>query len=373
MKSFLYLSLVSMLLLSCEQPSEESASRPEEQLINLSQEQLRFNNIKTGKLKRGVVNHKIKATGMVDVPPNYSIKLSSPLQAYVSKLLILPGNSVRKGQVIAHFTHPDIAQVQKDYLTAQAQKQFLKKDLDRKKGLLSENGVSQRSYDQLESEYVEITTRVKSLEDELRRLEIRPSSVKTESITQTLKLKAPIDGVITEIFRKTGEYVSASEPILSILNRDHEHIELQVFQNDLRKVKKGMMVEIRLSGSEGEVYGGEVFLVNAQLDEETLSSNVHVHPDENFPDIAINSVVFGEIVYQMDSVYTMPTSEIIREGNEYFLFQKTFDAFKKVEVEVGFNDGENIAVLGPVSVMDSELVLIGNYYLNGSIVPSGNN
>ncbi|MEQ8473407.1 MAG: efflux RND transporter periplasmic adaptor subunit [Marinoscillum sp.] len=371
MKSIIYISLVSIMLLSCEQPKEESESKPEEQLIHLSQEQLTYNNIKIGRLKRGVVKHKIKATGMVDVPPNYSIRLSSPLEAYVSKLLILPGNTVRKGQVIAHLTHPGIAQVQKDYLTARAQKQFLEKDLERKKSLLTENGVSQKSYDQLESEYTEINTRLKSLENELRRLDISPSFVSTDNITQTLRLKAPIDGVITDLFRKTGEYVGASEPLLSILNRDHEHIELQVFQNDLMKVKKGMPVELRLFGNDKQVFNGEVFLVNAQLDRETLSSNIHVHPGENFPDIAINSVVFGEIIYQMDSAHIVPSSEIIREGNTYFLFQKTAEGFKKVEVETGYNDGSNIAILGPQEILESELILKGNYYLNGSSIGGG--
>ena len=369
MKSFLYLSLVGLFVLSCEQPKEDSASKPGEQFINLSQEQLSYNNIRIGKLKRGVVNHKIKATGMVDVPPNHSIKLSSPLEAYVSKLLILPGDKVHKGQIIAHLTHPGIAQVQKDYLTARAEKQFLEKDLKRKKSLLTENGVSQKSYDLLESEYTEITSRLKSLVNEIKRLDITPSLVSTDNITQTLKMKSPIDGVITDLFSKTGQYIGASEPLMSILNRDHEHVELQVFQNDLMKIKKGMKVELRLPGND-EVFNGDVFLVNAQLDRETLSSNIHVHPGEGFPDVAINSVVFGEIIYQADSAYTVSSSEIIREATSYFLFQKTSDGFKRVQVETGLNDGSNIAIVGPQDIFNAEMVLDGNYYLNGSMTDS---
>lgn len=365
MKPIIYiLSLVTLFWSCSETPSESVSEEATTDLITLTADQMTYNKIATSRLERGPLFHKIKATGMVDVPPNHSIKLSSPLEAYIADLYVLPGDRVTKGQVIAHLSHPSVAQVQKDYLSTRAELSFVEKDLRRKEGLLDGNAVSQKSYDQLISQVTEVSARLKSLEAELNRLGINASTVSNESISQTLKLKAPISGVVTDMFRKTGEYVSAADPVVSILNRDHEHIELQVFQHDLNKVKKGMPVNLLVAGDD-EVYDGEVFLVNTQLNKETLSANIHVHPGEKFPDMAINSVVFGEIIYQTDTTYRVPKSELIRQGNAFFIFQKEGDGFRKVEVETGFDDGENVEIIGPKALFEEEIVTKGNYYLNG--------
>ena len=194
--------------------------------------------------------------------------------------------------------------------------------------------------------------------------------VSQESVNQTLPLRAPIAGMVTDLFLKTGEHVNTSEPILSLLNHEHEHVELQVYQQDLSKVKKGMKVLLRLPG-ETQEYGGEVFLVNSQLSRETLSANIHVHPDEDFPDVAINSVVFGKIIYQVDSTLVLPSTELLKEGELSFAFINSNDGFKKVQVDAGYDDGKHVAVLGPQELINGEVVLHGNYNLNGGNVEAG--
>ncbi len=349
----------------CSTPkAEEMEESVSESAIQLTDEQMDYNQIKVGKLDKGVVFHTVKATGMIDVPPNFSLKLSSPIQAYVSKIMVLPGDRVTKGETVGHLTHPSIAATQQDYLSTKARLSFVQTDLERKAKLLEGKAVSQREFDQLRSDEINLKSQLKSLDAELRRLGINKSKLTAENVSQTIPLKAPIGGVITDLFTKTGEYVAASNPIMSILNREHEHVELQVFQNDLSKVMKGMEVRLKLPGNDLQ-YDGEVFLVNTQLNSETLSANVHVHPHEGFPHLPIIAVVFGEVVYQSDSGYILSKSEIIKEGNSNFIFIETANGFNKQAIEIGHDDGENVQILGPKFVFDQKVVVKGNYYLNG--------
>lgn len=370
MKNYLYILIAGIIGYSCSQataPAEEEHKTST--ALKLTDEQLAFNQIEVGKLPKGVVYHSIRSTGNVDVPPNHSIKLSAPIEAYMSKLLVLPGDKVKKGQVLAYLTHPSVAEIQKDYLSAKSDLDFVKKDVERKAGLLDDKTVSQRSYDQLLNEQVSAEANLRALETDLIRLGIDPSRIDPQAVSQTLSLKAPIAGMITDLFLKTGEHVNTSEPVLSILNHEHEHVELQVYQQDLRKVKKGMRVLLRLPG-ETEQYDGEVFLVNTQLSKETLSANIHVHPAENFPDVAINSVVFGEIIYQEDSAYVLPSTELLKEGEISYAFMSTADGFEKLKVSPGYDDGTHVAILGPDQLLTGNAVLKGNYNLNGGNIES---
>jgi len=366
MKNRIFILSTLFLIGACSAPKvEESEESKEAELaIQLTAEQMEYNHIKTGKLEKGAVFHTVKATGMIDVPPNFALKLSSPIEAYVSKIMVLPGDRVTKGQVVGYLTHPSIASTQQDYLSTKARLEFVSADLARKADLLAGKAVSQREYDQLKSEEVNLKSQMKSLDAEMSRLGINKSKLNSENVSQTIPLTAPIAGVITDLFTKTGEFVSTSNPILSILNREHEHVELQVFQNDLAKVMKGMEVRLKLPGSEAK-YEGEVFLINTQLNSETLSANVHVHPHGDFPHLPINAVVFGEIIYQTDSGYVLPKSEIIKEGASTFIFVNGANGFEKQAVEVGFDDGVNIQITGPQTIFNQEVVLEGNYYLNG--------
>src|SRR5882672_7710001 len=77
----------------------------------------------------------IKASGMVDVPPQNLITVSCPLGGYLKNTNLLPGMPVAKGQVIALMEDQSYVQLQQDYLTAKAKMQYLVTDLQRQKEL----------------------------------------------------------------------------------------------------------------------------------------------------------------------------------------------------------------------------------------------
>lgn len=362
MNKILILGLLAAV--ACSQPSEQSIVEQSDDRITLTDEQIQFNRIVVGKLSLSPVRHKIQATGVLDVPPDNVSELAVPIHAYITKLNVLPGDKVTKGQVLATLKHPDIAVVQSEYIKAMQELVFAKKDLARKEELVNTNAVSQRDYQLVSSQVQALEAKVSGLEQEIYRLGLDPAGVKESTISQSITIRAPKAGMVTAVNAKNGSFVEPGSPIVTVVNREHLHVELQIFQKDLPKVKKGMKVEMTIPGYD-EVYTGSVFLINHQLDAQSLSTNVHVHPDNNFPELNINAVVFGEIIYQVDSLPGLPTTELIHEGNAYFLFAKSNDSYEKVQVEAGYDDGEHISIVGPQSLFNQEVVLSGNYFLNG--------
>lgn len=367
MKKYHILIISALIWSACSEHKTEDHDHDEHsELLTLSKEQMAYNHIEEGSMATGKVNYQIKATGRVDVPPNFSVNLSSPVEGYVTNLKVLPGDKVGKGQIVAKLRHPKIADIQRDYLSIKSQYEYLSKDVERKKDLLDGNTVSIREYEKLLSEQQAKGAALQSLKAELQRLGISTNSITAESISQYLDVRAPISGVITETYVQTGAYVDSDASLINILNKEHVHVEMEVFQNDLSKLKKGMPVNMRIPGQE-KTYLGEVFLINTQLDPETLSANVHVHPEGEFPELAINSVVFGEIIYRQDSGHIVPNNEIIRKGNQHFVFAKKDEGYERVTVQTGHSDDKNTLITGPAEVFDQTVITKGSYYLNGDI------
>ncbi|MEP4532876.1 MAG: efflux RND transporter periplasmic adaptor subunit [Cyclobacteriaceae bacterium] len=363
-----YLSIIiflGTLLNSCTQ--SETIQAPGEvasDAITLTSEQVKANNIKIGQLPKGLVYHKIKATGRMDVPPNNSLDVSVPITAYVKSINVLPGDVVTKGQILAVLNHPSIIKIQSSYLAAKSELDYMLVDLIRKEKLTSSSTVSAREYEALKAQKAAAESTLSAIEADLDRMGIDSRSITPDNITNRLIITAPISGTVTEVFAKVGALVNPDVSIININNRDHQHVELQVYQTDIPKLELGMDVEIKLPKGD-DTFKGEVFLINGTLNSETLATNVHVHPEEHFPKLARHSVVFAEVIYGVDSGYVMSSSELIRQGDRYFVFVKDGDGFSKEVVEVGHDDGDNALILGPQNLLDRQFVISGSYYLNG--------
>lgn len=71
-------------------------------------------------------------------------------------------------------------------------------------------------------------------------------------------ISSPINGVVTERFKKTGEMVDVGTPVLRLINPDKMRIRAEVDETDAGKVKPGMKVEVGTEVSGGKIYRGEV-------------------------------------------------------------------------------------------------------------------
>lgn len=120
---------VLLLLWSCgnkENTIEENTTEATENVLKLSDEQLKAFSLTTVELQERTVTKTLKLNGTVDVPPQNLVSVSSALGGYVKSTKLLPGMHFRKGEVIAVMEDNQFIQLQQDYLTAKAQLQMQK-------------------------------------------------------------------------------------------------------------------------------------------------------------------------------------------------------------------------------------------------------
>lgn len=178
--------------------------------------------------------------------------------------------------------------------SAKVNLQLAETEYQRMAALLADKIVAQRLYDQskaakdrLENEVNELTALVQKAESNLKLLQLTNAPdlavISTDPILaainlQKAKLKliedelspvlltAPIDGMVTCIFFRSGETVTPGQPIMSIATETPVRIVGYLRVPILSEPKPGAEVEIRTRGARREIGHAKIVEVGAQME-----------------------------------------------------------------------------------------------------------
>ncbi|MFN7117020.1 MAG: efflux RND transporter periplasmic adaptor subunit [Saprospiraceae bacterium] len=372
MQNILKISLIisiSFLAFACGKKEAPVSEAPPAAatLVNLSAEQMKMAGIELGKPEKRVISGYIECTGRIEVPPYSLYSVFAPSAGFVQSVKHLPGDYVKKGTLLTQISHPDLVKLQREFLEVQSQLEFLKNDMTRKETLAAAEAASQKAFEQAKADYQLQLARYKGLKAELDLMGIATQQLESKgTIQNAITLSAPINGFITKVNINNGKLISPTDLLYEIVNNQHMHLELQVFAKDVAQLREGQRIECQMPGSE-RIYTADVHVVGKMIDPETKTTMVHGHFKNEPIDLIPGTYVQARIHTDAREVLAVPTSAIITEGNEHYIFVKKVNGFKKVPVITGKSDG-NYMEIEPLNLESNEqLALKGAYYINGSI------
>lgn len=184
----------------------------------------------------------------VVVPGSQLMVVSTPLAALLEQTLVGVGDSVKKGQLIARLQSPGLAEAQRGFLQASVQNQLAKENLARDEGLWKDGIIAESRYR---------TTRGAALEAQAafaeRKQMLRLSGMSDGAIAQlqnghtlsaSLNLVAPLDGVVLEKYASAGQRLDAAVPVFKIAKLSPLGLEIQAPLAQVRDLKIGAEINI---------------------------------------------------------------------------------------------------------------------------------
>lgn len=346
-----YFPLLLLVLAACgnntTETTETADNLPQNQ-VALSESQLAQMEFKVDTLSFASLGNSIAANGMIDVPPQNRALIHPPVGAYVQELRVKVGQRVRKGEVLAILEHPDVLELQRRYLDAKAQYAFQLKEFARQEELAREQATAVRQLDKARADLASAAALQAALEAQLSRLGIDAASLKAESLHRQLQLKAPFEGFITQVDAQLGQFVGADKPVLAMLNKEHLHVELEVFERDLGSIANGQKITFSLTNMPGKTYTGDVFLVGQTLDPVKRSVMVHGHIDqENDPVLRPGLFVTARLLGASSRLPVLPESAIVRVGEQEIAFRQLEKGkFERVVLNVLMRADGQVGVAG---------------------------
>jgi cobalt-zinc-cadmium efflux system membrane fusion protein len=382
-KSVFLLLTLGLLIASCgggddhaghdhgESGHEEHGDEHEEE-VHFSEQQFASLNMKIDSLRYRNINSYVQANGQLEVPPQNEAIVTAVIGSNVKSIKVIEGDKIKKGQVLAYLSHPDLISVQTEYASNWNQLAYLKEEYERKKKLYEDNVGSGKEYQKSKSAYFSMKSQVSGDESKLRLLGISPKKIQEGIIYDQVAVTSPISGHVRTVEVKTGQFVQPEKELFEIVNIEHIHADLMVFEKDMHKVKEGQRVTFTTESAPGKELEATIYSVGKAFEQDPKA--IHLHAEiENKQGLLIPGMyINGRIIAEDVRTYALPESAVVREGDKYFIFtaKKEQDngeiewAFQPVEVNVGGIDNGwiEIKLLQELSI-GTQLAYNNAYYI----------
>lgn len=340
--------------------------------IYVTKAQFEHNEMTLGSLEEKEFLTVVKTTGMIDVPPENKSIINAMMGGYIKTTPLLVGERIKKGQQLVTLENPEFITLQQNYLEVKEQLSYLKAEFDRQKTMVEEKITSQKNYLKAASEYNTAMARFSGLKKQLSLLNISASEVEKGNITSIVAIYSPISGSITKVNVARGTFVAPGAPIMEIIDNEHIHIELSVFEKDIMQLKKGQKIRFTIPEASEQTFEAEVYLIGAAI-ENNRTVNVHGHlKNESEANFLVGMFVQADIITSSRSKMALPETAIVTidEIDTALQLNKTDENgyyFTPVNLQ---SDGANN---GFIAISDAQEFEASKFLTNGAFKLLGGN
>lgn len=349
MKRFVLILSIISLLASCkneqaetvkdEEPHEEAPST----IVSLTKEQVKAAGIQLGSVELKNLKTSIKANGMLSVPNENKAFITSVNSGVIRTLLIRPGGYVKKGQVVATIVNPDVANLQQELQTVNAQISLAEIEYKRQRELVAGDAAPLKNVQRIQTELATLRVSRNSLQKQLSAMGISPSSVGRGNIITTINITAPISGTISNVIAQIGSNVDPSTPISEIVNNSRLHLDLFVFEKDLPSLHANQIIHFTLTNNPGKEYDAQIYSIGTAFANETKTIPIHAVVRGDKRGLIEGMNITALISIGTNVVPAVPSDAIVNSQGQDYIFALTKQAtehHEEGEKEEGHKEGE---------------------------------
>lgn len=369
----IFILLILGYFISCnprENTSEEPVNGSNDLSISVSNEQVEAMGLEFGKLQNLLLSNSVECNGYLDTPPQYKEKISSIVSGKVVKINFLVGDYVPKGKEIIRLESIEFLEIQKNYISVKGDLKYLEDNYLRQKLLSEQNVNAKKVFLQAEKDFLSAKAEFEFINGKLDILHAPKKEIEQGNISPFLSIRSNINGYLTRLSTVMGEVVDAEDIMAEIINPEHLHAELNIYEKDVSKIKKGQKVELTTK-MDTSIFIGEIFLIGKEFDQNSRSIPIHVHFHEN-KNLLPGMYIEGKILLEEKYHLSIPQEGIIRDEERSFIYtlmETQGDSYilKRNSVITGEEKNGMVALQFQDEVDTSKLVAIkGVYYLSGA-------
>lgn len=375
---------ITIVMTSCN--SKKPDEKPEAEKFNskdstatkdevfLTEDQYKVAAIELGKIEMRNLSSVIKVNGTIDVPPQNVVSISAPLGGYVKSAGLLPGEVMRKGEVIAVIENVEFITIQQEYLESKSRMLYLAQELKRQEELRKEEVNAAKTLQQVSSEYNMMQAKISGLEQKLSLIGISLKTLQAGRITKTSNLYSPINGYVTTSNVNRGKYVLPSDVLFELANKSDMHLSLKVFEKDVRKILPGQPIRFALANETDYHRKAKVFLIGKSTGEDgTIPVHCHLaisNDQEMLPGMYVKAL----IETSNEAMPALPVEAMVQSEGKDYIFMQTGTAqgkstFKMIPVVKGIEQEGFVAITLPQNfdIAQGKIVISGAYALLSAV------
>lgn len=190
--------------------------------------------------------------------PNHQLRVvSAPQSGVVESLSVAEGEPLQAGQELARLLSPELLELQSAYLEVLTRRDLARNQSERDRKLHAEGLIAERRLLESRAAHRELATSAAQRRQRLALAGMSEGDIRqlarSRSLSSSLALRAPIDGVVLEQMVDTGQAVSAAEPLYRIGDLSPLWLEIHVPVDRVGRISTGDRVHLPNQSLEARV------------------------------------------------------------------------------------------------------------------------
>jgi cobalt-zinc-cadmium efflux system membrane fusion protein len=339
----LALSVIMVAFAGCQGSKSETANNhaandpnhPE--LFAIPQNQMSHVQVVT--VQPTTLTRTLRLTGAVAYNSFRTTPVITQVSGPVSRIVVVPGEKVHKGQPMLYVASPDYSQLRTNYLKAKDAYSLAQKTNARAQDLYQHHAIAVKDLEQAESAEVQAGGDLAAVEAALKVMGVTdPDALVKGPFSYEVPVLAPIGGEVVEQLVSVGQLLQpGNTQCFTISDISTVWVLVNVYQKDLPFVRVGDAVTIQ-TDNYPDVFHGRISYVAASLDPNTRTLQARIetaNPGEKLKkDIYVTATVQAG---KIENAIAVPDSAVLRDSeNQPFVYAEASpNQFGRRPVTVG--------------------------------------
>jgi membrane fusion protein, heavy metal efflux system len=323
-------------------------------LFTIPQDQMSHVQIVT--VQPSKITRTLRLTGAVAYNAFSTTPVITQVGGPVAKILVVPGDRVKRGQPLLEVSSPDYSLLLAAYLKARDTFRVANKNYERAQDLFAHHAIADRDLLQAESDRIQAQADLSAAEEGMKILGIpNPGDLEKSPISAQIPLLAPIGGEIVERLVSPGQVMQAgTTQAFTISDMSTVWVMANIYQGDLAYVKVGDPATIT-TDSYPDKFSGKISFVSPALDPNTRTLQARIVVDNPAGKLkkdmyCVATVTAGTI----PNAIAVPDSSILRDDeNQPFVYVATSsNQFGRRQVDIAQSENGQTQILKGLSPGD---------------------
>jgi multidrug efflux pump subunit AcrA (membrane-fusion protein) len=269
-------------------------SEDESQAIHVDPVTVQKMGVRTAPVTKGALRRVIRTVGSIDYNETALADVTTKFRGWIENLYVdSTGKEVHKGEPLFDIYSPELYSAQNEYVLA----------------LNQSGGGNLKSSARQKLKLFDIS------EDQIAGLE------KTRQPQRTLRVNAPIDGVVVDKMAIKGQMVDAGMKLYRLADLGIVWVQSQIYEQDLALLQVGQEAEVSLSYLPDRKFQGRITYIYPTVDEKTRTAKVRM--EFHNPGFFLKPGMFATVEIHAElepRALLVPDASILRSGDSNTVF-----------------------------------------------------
>src|SRR5271169_4615668 len=291
------------------------------ELFNIPQDQMAHVQVFT--VQPTSLTRTLRLTGAVAYNSFHTTPVISQVSGPVSRVVVVPGQHVQKGEPMLYVASPDYSQLRSNYLKARDAYALAQKSYARAQDLYQHHALAEQNLEQAESTKVQAEGDLIAAEAALKVLGITdPEALLKAPPSSEASVKAPINGEVVEQNVSVGQLLQpGTTQCFVVSDISTVWVLVNVYQKDLPYVRVGDTVTIQ-TDAYPDVFQGRISYVAASLDPNTRTLQARIETSNPGQKLKKDMYVVATVdAGTIQNAIAVPDSAVLRDSeNQPFVY-----------------------------------------------------